>query len=64
MLAARSPKEHAKMQFFVGIDVSLEMSSICVIDERVVGEGRGLDAAARAAAPAGVGQGHMTAETG
>ncbi len=52
------------MQFFVGIDVSLEMSSICVIDERVVGEGRGLDAAARAAAPAGVGQGHMTAETG
>jgi hypothetical protein len=26
----------------------------------VAGEGRGLDAAARAAAPAGVGQGHMT----
>ena len=30
----------------------------------VVGEGRGLDAAERAAAPAGVGQGHMTAEAG
>ena len=30
------------MQFFVGIDVSLEMSSICIIDERgvIIKEGK------------------------
>ena len=42
IVAAPSAEECAIMQFFVGLDVALETTSICVIDERgiIIKEGK------------------------